>query len=748
MIKLKVKFTNKLFSNDDGYSIIGAMPIAEDKKLVDLNKFGTITISGNFTIDDEELHRKVYTLSIEEDYKSKYPNSYKLLEIHYDFPNKAKDQWDYLKNSSLVTTLQFNSLKKTFTSKQKILDIIINTPKKITKVKGFSDKKATKLKEKLEIDKNQAVIYQEFGKIKGIGPALIKSISKMSPDIKKTIKNTKKDPFILVKLPGAGFVIADAVRSHLNIPLTDKNRCLHGIKYYIVDGFQQTGNTYADLNKELKDVAHKLNVSVNVLANYLKEDISDEKVNLDKEYGIHIFSHYITSTELFSAESIVYKKTQNMMKAPSLIMSKEQWEKNKQELLKNETFTLSEEQNAFLDRVNEHSISLLIGPGGAGKSWVTKIAYDLAKKAELSVGLFAPTARAAKAMTDYVGQRAYTIHKGLLPYVILEGENFAPYDLIIIDETSMVDSELMAIVYKAMSSKARLIIIGDDFQLPSVGPGNILYDFINSLKVPTTKLTKIYRQDEDSNIVNYASALRDETFDLDELMPEIDSGDIVFINKKDTNEMKDIALNYYEKAYKDNKQEEIMMLTPVNNTEIGRNQLNKEIQRIVNGNKKKDQMIFGQNLPEDERRYFRKGDYISITKNNYGREAEDGSLNDLINGDIGYITEVNQAELLIIVDDKEYSWGRKEIVGNIDHFWATTIHKSQGGQANVVIILIPKNSFMISANMLYTAITRTKEKCIVIGDFDSINKSAHRFVNFKRKTMLELQSSLSSKKKG
>lgn len=750
MVKLKVRFTAKLFASPEGFSVYAAEPTLEYKKakVIKLNKYGNFTVSGNYSIEQNEMNNKVFTISIEEDLKAKYPCSYRMVEIHYEFPNSAKEQWLFLKESNIVTTNQYVNLKRKFKDNDKILDIIINQTSRIEQVTGFGAKSSAKLKTKLELDKGKALIYQNFGKIDGIGPAVINQFTNWNVNINDTIKCIKEDPFSILELRGVGFLLADAIRAHLKIPNEDRERCLHGIKYYITDSFASSGNTYADLNLELRDVSNKLNVSFSVLVNYIKDEMSKGKV--DKKYGLKFFGHYVTTESLYNAENIVYNRTQSLMNSKKDLMPEESWNENKGKLLAKQTYALSDEQHTFLDLVNKERILLLVGPGGAGKSWVTNLACNLIWKTGKKIGLYAPTARAAKIMTEYIGVTSSTIHRGLLRYSIMEEDDsdyddegygdLCPDDILIIDEASMIDSELMAAVYKAMRPEARIIIIGDEFQLSSVGPGNILYDFIHSLNVPTVFLTKIYRQSEDSNIINVATSLREGTFRLDEYETEDDMGDIKFINEDDNATIKKTGIDYYRKFYETLGEEEIMFLSPVNKGVVGRKKLNKEIQSIANGNTKKPQLTFGKNAEDEDDQYFyREGDYITISKNNYSLEDENGDTGMLINGDIGRLYKAHSDKIIVDIDGRLYRFEKDEVQSNVEHLWVTTIHKAQGGQANAVIIVIPSNSWGLSANMLYTAITRAKKKCIIIGDFKAMNRASKSYANFRRKTMISLQ---------
>ncbi len=730
LIKIKVKFVRKIYANDQGFSVYGAKPVERNKE-IELNKYNNITISGDYSIDESDFDKKTFTVSIEPDLKAKYDGSYKMGTIHYEFPEDAKSQWQFLFESNITTPMRVSALEHHFKKSEKILDIILTEPERVAKVSGFGEKTTKKLKEKLINERDKAAVYQAFGRIDGVGPAVIQGIINYGSNIQETIQAVKKDPFILLGLNRIGFMLLDNIRAAEGIPIDDKGRCLHGVKYYITDTFNSTGNTYADLNEEIYPLAEKLMVSVNILINHIKAEMEEK----NSKYGLKTFSHYITTQVLFEAEQLINKKVKYLKAHKENILPEDVWSKKIDNAISGTGITLSEEQRNFLELVNKERILLLVGPGGSGKSWVTKLAVDLISDEDLHAGLYAPTARAAKVMTGYIERPASTIHRGLLKFTF--SGDYSEDDILVLDESSMIDSELMATVFKAMEIGSRIIIIGDSFQLPSVGPGNVLFDLIHSLEVPMVEFTKIYRQSEDSNIINYASALRKQTFELNEWEDVVNAGDIVFINEKNNDKISEIALNNYKDAYRRLGEEDTMLLSPVNKGSVGRKSLNREIQKIVNGNEFKDTMSFGLNSPdENDIVHYRVDDYITITENNYTALDTNDKPAMLINGDIGRIIKVKQNSLISEVEGRDFEFRKADVKSKIDHLWAITIHKSQGGQATEAIVLIPANSWNVSANMLYTAITRAKSKCYVIGDFKAINKAARKLENFNRKTML------------
>lgn len=735
MIEIGVKFTKRLYGSPEGdFSVFKAEALTpEDSRKVSEDYRGEFSINGDFSLSDDEIGTP-FTVTIKEDYGSKYPNSYKMVKLHYSFPKDAESQWLYLEGSKIIPRNTLHELSKVFTRKEKILDIFIDEPKKLSNAKGLGEGRAVKYREKLIQNKDKSVLFNEYGEIEGVGANFIKKMLALKPRVEEVIKEIEKDPFVLIELE-SGFVLADKFREFYKVPLDDDNRILHGVKYYLNQSFQSTGNTYEDILVTSKEIAGKLFVSYKQVI-HLLASIQNDAEALDR-YGLKIFGQNITTKNLYKAELLVYKEMLHLMKSNDKIRSEESWAKLKSDYLEKLPQALSEKQEEFLDSINGKRVNILLGPGGTGKSWLIKIACDLLEQSGLTYGLFAPTARAARVMSEYVGTEALTIHRGLM------GVTTTSYDVLIVDEFSMVDSELAEVVLEAMGSKTRLIIVGDDYQLQSVGPGNILFDLVEHLEVPTIKLSKVFRQAEGSGILDYAGMLREGTFSVD-LMPRVDKGDIVFINEQDDARKQEIAMKLYSDSLVEvnNDYNGIMLLSPTNKGPSGRRVLNRKVQEIVNPKGMKDEMAFGVNSKNEEStKFFRKNDFITIKSNQYDMIDDEDKLSQLINGDIGTIKRANSSRITVEIDDRDFTLEKSDANDLVDHAWTITIHKSQGGQADIVIIVLPENSyFMLNSNMLYTAITRAKKKCYVIGNLSELNKAAKRQANYTRKTMLQLQS--------
>ncbi len=353
----------------------------------------------------------------------------------------------------------------------------------------------------------------------------------------------------------------------------------------------------------------------------------------------------------------------------------------------------------------------------------------------MKVVLCAPTGRAAKRMTETTGEEAKTIHR-LLEIGKIEEEgkianvdySIAPIDadVIIIDEMSMVDLFIMNYVLKGIYLGTKLILVGDSNQLPSVGPGNVLEDIIKSKRIPTVELNKIFRQAAQSKIVLNAhnvnngkgfirknemeeqqwEQLKDDFFYINEISQEKIQYNIVSLCKERLKKYGDY--DFFS---------DIQVLTPTKKGALGTKELNKILQQALNPEKNNShQKQMGD-------RTFRKGDRIMQIKNNYDImwEKKDGEPKfgtGIFNGEFGIISNINEEEkqIKVIFDDEKIAWYSFSDLEQLEHAYAITIHKSQGSEFDVVLIVLPQSApMLLTRNLLYTGITRAKKMLIVIG---------------------------------
>lgn len=388
---------------------------------------------------------------------------------------------------------------------------------------------------------------------------------------------------------------------------------------------------------------------------------------------------------------------------------------------------------------------------GTGKTTIIKSIIDIYKIHGKKSVLCAPTGRAAKRMQETTGEEAKTIHRLLEIGKLEEDRNTIEYevapidaDIIIIDEMSMVDLYIMNYLMKAIYLGTKLILVGDENQLPSVGAGSILKDIIESEEIPVVQLQKIFRQAAQSKIiVNAHNVNNGKTFTTKEKKEEDIKSDFFYINDgiQESILAKVISLstgrlkNYGNYDFFEN----IQVLTPTKKGTLGTKELNKQLQKALNPESDlKNERTYGEIV-------FREGDRVMQIKNNYDiywekRRDKCETGVGVFNGEIGKIVKINNTEkhIKIEFDDEKEVWYDFNELDQIEHAYSITIHKSQGSEFDVVILVLPRAyQMLLTRNLLYTALTRAKKLLIVIGGKDTIDFMVQNTDTKKRNTGLE-----------
>ena len=611
---------------------------------------------------------------------------------------------------------------------EKTLEIIENQAELLEQIKGISLNKAQEIGETYQIQRElrDAILFLgEFG----ISPTYAIKIYKKYKD--KTIDIVKTNPYKLADdIHGVGFKKADAIASTMGMRNDSEQRIMSGIKYVLTQA-TQNGDTY--LPKEIleKYTISLLNIPIELIENALLElQMSKQIFQEKKEEEIRIYLSVYYNAELFVAKQLI-----------EIAETEEEEEKNIDEEIneieKEKSITLANNQREAVKESLKNGVLVITGGPGTGKTTTINAIITILEKKELEILLAAPTGRAAKRMTETTNRQALTIHR-LLEISFMGQGNFAQEfgkneenpleaDVIIIDEVSMVDIMLMKSLVKALMPGTRLILVGDVDQLPSVGPGNVLNDIINSNEIKVVKLNEIFRQARESAIVMNAHRINNgEVPILNEK-----GKDFFFIRKGSQDEVIKTILELTKtrlpKFAKCSPIKDIQILTPMRKSPLGVNSLNAYLQDELNPpSKNKNEKEFRDTL-------FREGDKVMQIKNNYNISWKilnkyDYPLDEgvgIFNGDTGIITEINNRleKITIKFDDNkvvEYDYTNLE---ELDLAYAITIHKSQGSEYQVVILPIHSGPpMLLSRNLLYTAVTRAKKLVVVVGLEDTIKR--------------------------
>ena len=472
------------------------------------------------------------------------------------------------------------------------------------------------------------------------------------------------------------------------------------------------------LKVEDDDIEHCL-IDLNV-----KEEIVIEKREEE---------NWVYSKELYEAEAniasklIVLDSAKNIKKISGFNEELEKIEKVG-------NIKLSSKQKEAIQTVNSNNVVIITGGPGTGKTTIIKNVIEIYKTHGKKVVLCAPTGRAAKRMTEMTGEEAKTLHR-LLEIGKIEKENeftimnyeVAPIDadVIIVDEASMVDIYLMNYLLNGIYQGTKLILVGDTDQLPSVGPGSVLKDIINSERIKTIFLDEIFRQAAQSKIIVNSHRVNDGEYFLEKEEQKDLKDDFFYIKEKSQDVMLaqliSLCKGRLENFGNYNFFENIQILSPTKKGILGTKELNKKLQEELNpSDDKKNEKKVGDII-------FREGDRVMQVKNNYDIYWEKGntlSLNyetgtGIFNGEIGKIVKIDfiNKQIKILFDDEKEAWYAFSDMDQIEHAYAITVHKAQGSEFDVVIVVVTQSSAMLlTRNLLYTGLTRAKKLLILIGN--------------------------------
>jgi len=596
------------------------------------------------------------------------------------------------------------------------IDQILADPGRLVTINGLSSANREAFVSKLRQNYGTEMLLSKLAEY-GIPNKLALQIQDTYKE--ETLEIVQKYPYQLVEdIQGIGFKIADQLAQQLGIESDAPERFRAGLVHTLFSQSMETGDTYIEARDLL---SHTIDLLENARQVELDPSlVADELAHLIEEDKIQNVETKIFENSLYFAEEgirsnlirILEKGKQETFDAPKLESIIEQVEQDLGICYDHI------QKKAICDAIN-HKVFILTGGPGTGKTTVINgiIAtyaalhkLDLAKKQELPILLAAPTGRAARRMNELTGLPSATIHRHLGMTGdddISHLDDYLDADFIIVDEFSMVDTWLANQLLSNISSNSKILIVGDADQLPSVSPGQVLADLLKIPLLPQTKLTKIYRQGEDSTIVTLASQIQQGLLPADFTEKKADRSYFEASGEYIPDMIKKIVAAAIRSGI---PAQDVQVLAPMYRGPAGIDQINQLMQDLINPSEK-DQLVF--EAPDCQ---YRQGDKVIHLVN----DAE----SNVFNGDLGYITDLlpgkytdsKQDELTIDFDGNELVYQRSEWY-KIRLAYAMSIHKSQGSEFPVVILPITKSSHrMLQRNLIYTAITRAKSKLILLGE--------------------------------
>jgi exodeoxyribonuclease V alpha subunit len=602
---------------------------------------------------------------------------------------------------------------------EKIFDIIEKESGRLLDIEGIGPERRRRIKEAWA---EQKVIRDIMVFLHSNGVSTSRAVRIYKIYGETAIDQVRANPYALARdIQGIGFKSADQIAQKLGIPHDSILRACAGIEHILLEG---TGQGHCALPSDyLEDEAIKLlGVDRGIVATALSRTIGERTVVREAIAGEDL----IFLPKLLQAEKGIATRIKQLTAQPSAyppidIPKAIEWCEKKTGK------TLAPTQRDAVEKALQSRILIITGGPGVGKTTLVNAIFSILRAKKVKCLLCAPTGRAAKRLAETTGIEAKTIHRLLevQPGGIFGRRESNPLEceLLIVDETSMVDVVLTHHLLRALPPSASLLLVGDVDQLPSVGPGSVLRDLISSGVVPVVRLTEVFRQAEGSRIIT--NSHRINAGQLPELSGKDDESDFFFIERDDPDQLVKTLLelvgNRIPSKFKCDRLNDIQILTPMNRGSLGVRELNIRLQAELNPDRGHEPRV------EKFGTLFRPGDKVLQTENNYDKEV--------FNGDIGFVEtiDLDERELTIRFEQRKVKYDFGEL-DELTLAYAMTIHKSQGSEFPVVVIPLATQHYMLlQRNLIYTGVTRGKRLVVLIGQKKALsiavtnNETARRF---------------------
>ena len=599
------------------------------------------------------------------------------------------------------------------------VDVIRYTPSKLNEIKGLNEAKIYELNRFFneEWEKWNIIEY-----LSGFNISVVTANKIYQTLGTDTITIVKQNPYSLMSfVKKLDFKTVDEIGKNLGINLDSEERVDTGI-ICAINKITEFGHTCVEKENLVKYASNILEVGTKDIENGITRLVLNDKLYIqkmnDKDF-VFRRSFYLAEDNI--AKNIVIRTKENV--------KTKNYDKLIEKVSKKNNIVLSDEQKEAISTSLNNNITIITGGPGTGKTTIIKCIIDILEDIKKEYVLCAPTGRATKRIKETTGKEAKTLHR-LLEITKVDDNDIDMFyelpvtpidtDVVIVDEASMIDCMLMNNLFKALNSSTKVIMVGDVNQLPSVGPGSVLKDIINSNATNVVYLKQIYRQSAMSDIIVNAHRVNEGIY------PEFKTKDTdLFYIKTDSiestlAEISSLVSYRIESFAKLDILKDLQVLTPMKKTQLGTIELNTLLQNVLNpkSSSKKEK--------EFNNRIFREGDKVMQIVNNYDKKFSINGehFDGIYNGDIGYIKEVdnlNQRLIVLFDEEKEVIYEFDEL-DQLEHAFAVTIHKSQGSEFDYVILpLYTGYQKLFTRNLLYTAMTRAKKMLVIVGSTNIIN---------------------------
>jgi exodeoxyribonuclease V alpha subunit len=613
--------------------------------------------------------------------------------------------------------------------KEETLSVIEKDIERLAAIDGIGTKRIGMIKKAWEEQKEIRSIMI-FLQSHGVGPGYSARIYKHYGN--DSIAVVKENPYRLATdVFGIGFVTADRIAQKLGFAKESQLRAEAGI-LYVLHELTDEGHVYYPYEPLIVRCMEILDIDREIVVKAIDTIGADKRIVIEDPCGktdpSQDFGKAVYLAGYHTAETQLAARLKTLIRTPQALRRIDA-EKAIQWIQEKLAITLAERQLEAVRCVTGNKVMVITGGPGTGKTTLISAIIRISSVIGTRIMLAAPTGRAAKRMTEATGHEAKTIHR-LLEYSRQKGgfqrneDMPLDCDLLIVDETSMIDTLLMHHLLKAVPAKATFVMVGDVNQLPSVGAGNVLKDIIESRAVPVVELKEIFRQARESSIIVNAHLINEGA------MPNLRSSqdkldDFYFIEQEDPRKVMELIIALVReripRRFGFDPLYDIQVLTPMHRGIIGGTNLNTELQKALN--------------PGDEGvarmgRLYKVGDKVMQIVNNYDKE--------IYNGDIGRILSIDAEaqEIIVSIDNREIPYGYSEL-DELVHAYAVSIHKSQGSEYPAVVIpILTQHYILLQRNLLYTGVTRGKKLVVIIGTKKAMAIAIRNNKTQKRYTLL------------
>lgn len=659
---------------------------------------------------------------------AQYGKQFKIDQSSRMLPTSADDIYEYLAGGTVKGIGPATAALIVDRFGERALDVLEMKPEKLAEIKGIG---MTKAKEICASFKKQAGVRRltEFLCSYGILPIFALRLFKFYGN--SALEIIHENPYIIASAHiGASFAEADNLALELGIEGDSINRASAAVIFELRHN-SGNGHCFIPYNKLVLATSQLIGVRDERIIEAIASLENTGEIICDKIAGLDVC--YLA--ELYEAETYVSDRIKQLCAAKTASVNDIKKLLNRVENQNNISYAL--QQKEAIELAVNNNILVITGGPGTGKTTIIKGIIGIFDDLGFETCLTAPTGRASKRMSEITGKEAQTVHRLLGAKLSEDGESvifqknesdLLNCDAIILDECSMVDITLMSCLLKALKPDCRVILVGDADQLPSVGPGNVFSDIIRSGVVPAVRLTEIFRQKSDSRIICNAHMInKGEHPDFN-----ANTGDFFRLKRMQGGSAVETIVELVKRRLPDNMgvpTPQIQVLSPSRKGELGTINLNKQLQLALNPqSESKKEKLFGEKV-------FREGDRVIQIKNNYDIVWKDQSGRSgmgVFNGDIGIIETIDPSTETIRVsfDDKSALYGF-EMLNELEHAWALTVHKSQGSEYTAVILALNGGvQMLLTRGVLYTAVTRAKNLMVMVGD----EAVAHRMIDNHKQT--------------